>query len=102
MYNCQIWSFVLTLGAPLNDIQKLFSTSQKTVFVNVSLALFMEIMSEYSKNHFETSVNTAHGSVVSDKVESTLIAVIGSDKVTRPYDSNKTGYTVFPAALLGA
>jgi hypothetical protein len=59
-------------------------------------------MSEFSENNFETSVNAARGSVVSDKVESTLIAVTGSDKVTRPYDSNKTGYTMFPAVLLRA
>ena len=90
----QIWSFVLTHGAPLNDIQKLFPTSQKTVFVNVSLTLFMEIMSECSENHFETSVNTVRGIVVSDKLESTLVAVIGSNKVTHPYGSNKTVYTV--------
>ena len=62
----------------------------------------MEIMYECSENHFETSVNTARGSVVSDKVEGTLIAVIRSNKITRPYGSNKTGYTMFPAALLGA
>ena len=60
----------------------------------------MEIMSECSENHFETSVNTARGSVVSDKVESTIIAVTGSDKVTRLYDSNKTGYSILPVALV--
>jgi len=90
----KILSFVLTYGAPLNDIQKLFPTSQKTVFINVYLTLFMEIMSECYENHFETSVNTARGSVVSDKLESTLIAFIGCDKVKRPYNSNKMGYIV--------
>jgi hypothetical protein len=97
----QICSFVLTYGAALNYIQKLFPASQKTVFINVFLTLFMEIMSEYSENHFETSVNTARGNVVSDKVEGTLIAVIGSNEVTRRYGNNKTGYTMFPAAFLG-